>query len=104
MNVEEGLEPPRTEDLPKQKYTVVDSKPDYQMADALPLMLWECGYDETELVWRTTGRSDDAGIEGGLANGGELYRQLQGIHARSRVFTALDQHFLKAAAKHHPKP
>ena len=104
MNVEEGLEPPRSEDFPKQKYTVVDRKPEYQMADALPLMLWECGYDETELAWRTTGRSDDVGIEGGLASGGELYRQLQGIHTRSQVFSALDQHFLEAAAKHHPKP
>lgn len=104
MNVEEGLEPPRTEDLPKQKYTVVDRKPEYQMADALPLMLWECGYDEAELTWRTTGNPDDEGIRGGLANGGELYNQLQGIQTRSQVFSALDQHFLDAAAKHHPKP
>ena len=104
MNVKEGLEPPRSEDLPKQKYTVVDRKPEYQMADALPLMLWECGYDDTELAWRTTGRPDDEGIEGGLAHGGELYHQLQGIQTRSQVFSALDQHFLEMAAKHHPKP
>jgi tRNA pseudouridine38/39 synthase len=104
MNVEEGLEPPRTEDLPKQKYAVVDRKPEYQMADALPLMLWECGYDEAEVAWRTTGRPDDEGIGGGLANGGDLYRQLQGIQTRSQVFSALNQHFLEAAAKHHPKP
>ena len=104
LNVEEGLEPLRSEDVPEQKYAVVDRKPEYQMADALPLMLWECGYDETELAWRTTGRPDDEGIEGGLANGGELYHQLQYIQTRSQVFSALNQHFLEAAAKHHPKP
>ena len=104
MNVEEGLEPPRTEDLPKQKYAVVDRKPEYQMADALPLMLWECGYDEAEVAWRTTGKPDDEGIEGGLANGGELYHQLQSIQTRSQVFFTLNHHFLEAAAKYHPKP
>ena len=104
MNVEEELESPRTEDLPKQKYAVVDRKPEYQMADALPLMLWECGYDEAEVTWRTTGRPEDEGIKGGLANGGELYHQLQGIQTRSQVLSALNKHFLEAAAKHHPKP
>ena len=105
MNVEEGLEPLRAEDLPKQEYAVVDRKPEYQMVDALPLMLWECGYDESELAWRTTGRpDDDEDIEGGLANGGELYHQLQAIETRSQVFTTLNHHFLEAAAKHHSKP
>jgi tRNA pseudouridine38/39 synthase len=108
MNVEEGLEPPRIEDLPtKQKYAVVDRKPEYQMVDPLPLMLWECGYDEAELSWRTTGRPDDNNkdIEGSLANnGGELYHQLQAIQTRSQVFSTLNHHFLEAAAKHHPKP
>ena len=109
MNVEEGLEPPRIEDLPtKQKYAVVDRKPEYQMVDPLPLMLWECGYDEAELAWRTTGRPDvdNKDIEGGgLANnGGELYHQLQAIQTRSQVFCTLNHHFLKAAAKYHPKP
>ena len=99
MNVEEGLEPLRVEDLPtKQKYAVVDRKPEYQMVDALPLMLWECGYDETELAWRTTGRSDEE------VNGGELYHQLQAIQTRSQVFSTLNHHFLEAVAKHHPKP
>jgi len=47
MNVEEGIEPLRLEDT--VKYAIVDCKPEYQMANALPLMLWECGYDESEL-------------------------------------------------------
>ena len=94
MNVEEGIEPLRPEDT--GKYAIVDRKPEYQMADALPLMLWACGYDESELSWRTSGRSDDTD------GNGDLYNQLENIHSRSRVFSALDQHFLKAVEKHHP--
>jgi len=87
----------------KQKYAVVDRKPEYQMVDPLPLMLWECGYDEAELDWRTTGRPG-GDSDNKDANGGELYNQLQAIHSRSQVFSALNHHFLEAASKHHPKP
>ncbi|KAF8153992.1 pseudouridine synthase [Crassisporium funariophilum] len=102
MNVEEGLEPTRDDDPAGQKYSVVDRKPEYQMADSLPLMLWECGYDEKDLDWRTTGRPDD--VNGQPAVGGDLYHQLQSIHTRSRVFTTLDRHFNDAAGKYHPPP
>ena len=104
MNVEEGLEPPRIEDLPtKRKYAMVDRKPEYQMVDPLPLMLWECGYDEADLDWRTTGKPDDDNNKED-ASGGELYNQLQAIQMRSQVFSTLNHHFLEAAAMHHPKP
>ncbi|KAG6845143.1 hypothetical protein H0H87_000380 [Tephrocybe sp. NHM501043] len=90
MNVEEGLESGATE--------VVDCKPEYQMADALPLMLWDCGYPEGELDWRTTNGAP-------LRNGGEvrsdLYQQLHAIHSRSQVYTALNDHFLLAASRFH---
>ncbi|PPQ65028.1 hypothetical protein CVT24_008176 [Panaeolus cyanescens] len=104
MNVEEGLEPMHPDDaaaFPNGSYPVVDSKPEYQMADALPLMLWDCGYNPAELDWRTTGKPDDGG--GKKATGGDLYNQLQAIHNRSRVFSALDQYFLRAVGEfHHP--
>ena len=59
------------------------------MADDLPLMLWECGYDESELDWRTYEQErKSVGIVGG-----DLYHQIQGIYSRSRVYAALDQHF-----------
>ncbi|KIM41961.1 hypothetical protein M413DRAFT_33262, partial [Hebeloma cylindrosporum] len=95
MNVEEGIEPLRPEDT--DKYAIIDRKPEYQMADALPLMLWACGYDESELSWRTSGKPDDTD-----AGNGDLYNQLENIHSRSRVFSALDRHFLKAVERHHP--
>ncbi|KAG6873342.1 hypothetical protein C0995_000202 [Termitomyces sp. Mi166 len=91
MNVEEGLELGATE--------VVDSKPEYQMADALPLLLWDCGYPEGELTWRTTnGAPLLDGHEGGRS---ELYQQIHSIHSRSQVYTALNNHFLLAASHFH---
>jgi tRNA pseudouridine38/39 synthase len=83
-------------------YPVVSSKPDYQMADDLPLMLWECGYDESELDWRTYEQEDRKG--GGIVRG-ELHHQIQSIYTRSRICATLDQHFLKAVeVHHHPLP
>ncbi|KAF8904764.1 pseudouridine synthase [Gymnopilus junonius] len=98
MNVEDGVEPLRPEDVAsgKEKYTVVDRKPEYQMADALPLMLWECGYDESELNWRTSGGPDETG---GEIVRGDLYHQLQSIHTRSRVFSTLDRAFHDSSGK-----
>ena len=97
LNVEAGVEPTKDGDSP---YEVVDRKPEYQMADALPLMLWECGYPETEVSWRTTGKPDDDGP----AQGGTLYHQMQSIHSRSQIYTTLNLHFLAAASIHHPPP
>ncbi|KAG6811375.1 hypothetical protein H0H92_007760 [Tricholoma furcatifolium] len=91
MNVEAGAEPDAVE--------IVDCKPEYQMADALPLMLWDCGYPEGVLDWRTTnGASMADGGEGGRS---DLYQQLHGIHSRSQVYTALNDHFLLAASAFH---
>ncbi|KAH9476817.1 tRNA pseudouridine(38/39) synthase [Psilocybe cubensis] len=99
MNAQEGVEDLRPEDTDAvTKYEAIDRKPEYQMADALPLMLWECGYDESALDWQTSNLTENDAINGGL------YRQLQAIYNRSRVFSALDDHFIRAAEKHHPVP
>ncbi|KAG5636996.1 hypothetical protein H0H81_006140 [Sphagnurus paluster] len=91
MNVEEGAEPGANE--------VVNCKPEYQMADALPLLLWDCGYPEEELDWRTTN-----GAPGSSESRPDLYQQLHSIHARSQVYTALNDHFLAAASVFHRRP
>jgi tRNA pseudouridine38/39 synthase len=108
MNVEEGLETVGVPgDVQSQVIEVVDRKPEYQMADALPLLLWECGYPESELNWRTT-PSEDRCISRGNGNGDEsgteLYQQLDSICARSRLYTALNDHFISAASAHHLPP
>jgi len=109
MNVEEGLETTETrhgDELPPA-VEVVDRKPEYQMADALPLLLWDCGYPEGDLSWRTTPSEDRCISRGnGIGNesGTELYQQLDAIRARSQVYTALNDHFLSAASAHHLPP
>ncbi|BGP31513.1 pseudouridine synthase deg1 [Rhodotorula toruloides] len=32
---------------------ILDQKPSYQMAEDLPLILWQCGFNSTEFDWRT---------------------------------------------------
>ncbi|GAA6012951.1 hypothetical protein JCM11491_000918 [Sporobolomyces phaffii] len=68
-----GLEPPtivdrllwtsdRTEtttsrNQPPAPFVDMDRKPSYQIADDLPLILWQCGFNSTELSWRTDNAS-----------------------------------------------
>jgi tRNA pseudouridine38/39 synthase len=80
----EGEEPP----------PLVTCKPEYQMADALPLVLWDCVYAPEDVPWRT----DDTGIEGGSAG---LHLQLTGLAERAQVEATLAEHFLAAASQFH---
>ena len=78
---------------------LIMGKPDYQIADPLPLMLWECGYDEGALDWRID-RSSNKG-------GDSAKSPLRGMicaHERATITAALDAHFLKAAEEHHKPP
>jgi len=76
---------------------VVTCKPEYQMADALPLVLWDCIYAPEDAPWRT----DDADIDGGSAG---LYSQLVGLADRAQVGAMLAEHFLTAASQFHAPP
>ncbi|TFK29090.1 pseudouridine synthase [Coprinopsis marcescibilis] len=97
MNVSPGEEPPYGQD---GDYEVVDRKPEYQMTDGLPLMLWDCGYPEGTFSWRTSGRPNG----GPIATGGTLNSRLENILVRSQIYSALHRHFHLAAADHHPAP
>jgi tRNA pseudouridine38/39 synthase len=72
----------------------VTCKPEYQMADALPLVLWDCVYAPEDAPWRT----DDAGIDGGSVG---LHSQLTGLAERAQVEATLAEHFLTAASQFH---
>jgi tRNA pseudouridine38/39 synthase len=73
---------------------LVTCKPEYQMADALPLVLWDCVYELEDAPWRT----DDTDIEGGSAG---LHSQLTGLTERAQVEATLAEHFLAAASQFH---
>ena len=80
---------------------VVDRKPEYQMADGLPLILWDCAYSDEDVRWQI----DEGDGENGLANGASgVYGQLRSIYERSTIHSALDAYFLESASKHHPAP
>jgi tRNA pseudouridine38/39 synthase len=72
----------------------VTCKPVYQMADSLPLVLWDCVYAPEDAPWRT----DDAGIDGGSTG---LHSQLTGLAERAQVEATLAEHFLAAASQFH---
>ncbi|KZP30026.1 pseudouridine synthase [Athelia psychrophila] len=82
--------------------TVVDTKPEYVMADGLPLMLWDCTYPEDDVHWRATPDVDASSEKGGQGSGTELSDQMQSIHSRSTIHTVLDAHFMSAVAAYHP--
>lgn len=77
----------------------LNQKPSYQMADGLPLMLWDCAYKDEDVQWLTD--PDGTPGENRRGSGSELYDQMQSIHERSVIHTALDAHFLAAAAQYH---
>ncbi|KAJ7637126.1 pseudouridine synthase [Roridomyces roridus] len=88
LNVEPGAE----------GLSVVDTKPVYQMADALPLMLYDCHYSPGDVDWQTGDADPDA------LTGASLYHQIHSIHARSAMYATLNRQFLAAAAVHHAAP
>ncbi|OAX38431.1 tRNA pseudouridine synthase [Rhizopogon vinicolor AM-OR11-026] len=97
--------PSRTLPDSQSPLPLVDRKPEYQMADALPLMLWDCAYAPSDVSWQTdVNDSDSNGTETESGTGSDLYHQLHSIHQRSLIHTSLDAHFLLAAAQHHAPP
>jgi len=107
MNVAPHVEP-TTED---EELEVVDTRPEYQMADALPLMLWDCGYAKEDVSWRSqsaidvsTSSMDIDARRSGQGTETDLYHQLHSKWNRSRVYTMLDRHFLQAAEQYHRPP
>ncbi|EKM76207.1 hypothetical protein AGABI1DRAFT_108952 [Agaricus bisporus var. burnettii JB137-S8] len=113
MNAFDGAEN-RDLAICETRLEVLDRKPEYQMADALPLMLWDCAYAEEDVKWRTgtlepsaqdhNHDTDEHSRRCGLGTESNLYLQLHSIWNRSRIYNVLDGHFLRAAEAHHRPP
>lgn len=80
---------------------IVDRKPEYQMADALPLMLWDCAFANSDVRWQT---GDENNGDENARTKSDLYHQLHSVHQRSLIHTTLEAHFLAATARYHPPP
>lgn len=91
--------PERPSDKNEPLPEAVSCKPEYQMADPLPLVLWECSYKTGDVSWITDNPEREEN-----ADAKSLYRQLHAVHARRLVHSVLDAHFLNAASALHPPP
>ncbi|GAA5892418.1 hypothetical protein JCM5296_003593 [Sporobolomyces johnsonii] len=102
----------------------MDRKPGYQMAEDLPLILWQCGFNSTELDWRTDNvpRPGDssftpAALEPFLDSTGRLKATLDPHETFRRMFLEMNEtytqyrlrsivlrHHLASFAFHAPPP
>lgn len=92
---------------PGEPTHVVDRKPSYQIADGLPLVLWDCGYSDEETRWQTDGEafiSSSSLTDKETSMTTNLRHQMFSVYTRSRIHATLNGHFLQAAARHHPIP
>jgi len=79
---------------------VVNRKPKYQMADGLPLILWDCGYRDEDVQWQI----DEGPMERGSNISTNVRHELLSHYTRARIRATLEGHFLAATAIHHPLP
>ncbi|KAH7882178.1 pseudouridine synthase [Phlebopus sp. FC_14] len=75
----------------------VDRKPVYEMADGLPLMLWDCAFADSDVQWQT----DDGFANTGLPS--DLVHKLDSVYQRSLIQTTIEAHFLVAADQYRPR-
>jgi tRNA pseudouridine38/39 synthase len=87
---------------PDSSIPLVRARPIYEMAAGLPLILWDCGFDEADVQWRTEDASMDEGYTANAS--GFLWQQVHGEYSRSLVHAILHQHFLEAASLYHNPP
>ncbi|KZV87203.1 tRNA pseudouridine synthase [Exidia glandulosa HHB12029] len=79
----------------------LDRKPEYEMADGLPLVLWDCSYDAAEVPWVADAAEDAEGEDDvGEDSPGRLLEQMTSIHVRALIQTTMHGHFLEAAKKY----
>ncbi|KAG9007635.1 hypothetical protein FRB94_014153 [Tulasnella sp. JGI-2019a] len=103
-----GMDPsiPMSNSLP-----IVPTKPTYEMADGLPLVLWECGYRDGDVAWRVddtistnpASASNASGV--GKASPTASQHIFPSFHHTSQqhlIKHTLLNHFSLAATAHHP--
>ncbi|KAG9002519.1 hypothetical protein FRB90_011368, partial [Tulasnella sp. 427] len=86
----------------------ITRKPVYEMADGLPLVLWDCGYPEGSLSWRVDDASSanpaSASRAGGPQSAHNLYYDFDLLSSQSRTKMVMTEHFAKAAEVFHSPP
>jgi tRNA pseudouridine38/39 synthase len=110
--VGQGLESPSIVDAllnakpdcpnPDTRVPLLENRPLYDMAEGLPLMLWECGFDDVDVQWRT---DDNSGSESRLATSSpstiQLLESMYSSLSSTRIEMSLLRHFSSAAEVYH---
>ncbi|KAL5635274.1 hypothetical protein ACGC1H_003089 [Rhizoctonia solani] len=83
----------------------IESKPNYTLADSLPLVLWDCGYKPEDVSWQT-----DAIVQTkqGAAQDREktsnFWFNMYSIWTHDRIQTTMQMYFLRSAERFYPTP
>jgi tRNA pseudouridine38/39 synthase len=83
---------------------LLERTPIYRMADPLPLVLWDCGYDDTDVQWCVDGEDPRESEPGTVQGDSHLYAQMDSIRERSAIHATLDSHFVASLARYHRAP
>ncbi|CAG8590939.1 13529_t:CDS:2, partial [Acaulospora colombiana] len=87
---------------PDASIPLLPNRPLYDMADGLPLVLWECGFDKDDVTWRTDEpESTEVTKPTASPSTVQLLESMNSSHTSSVIRTALLRHFLEAAEVHH---
>lgn len=84
---------------PDPEIPTLDHKPEYEMADGLPLVLWDCAYAPADVPWVLDADEDDA-PDADANNPGRLLDQMSSVHVRSLIKATMHAHFLDAARRY----
>ncbi|KAF8672237.1 Pseudouridine synthase [Rhizoctonia solani] len=83
----------------------IESKPNYTLADSLPLVLWDCGYKPEDVAWQT---DPIAQTKQGVAQDREkthnFWFDMYSIWTHDRIQTTMQRYFLRASERFYPTP
>ncbi|KIO22301.1 hypothetical protein M407DRAFT_79378 [Tulasnella calospora MUT 4182] len=101
------LEPPSIVDTLLDAQTIT-RKPVYEMADGLPLVLWDCGYPDGSVSWRVddskSANPASASRAGGPQSAHNLFYDFDLLASQSQTKAVMMEHFAQAAEVFHSPP
>ena len=77
---------------------IVANKPVYRMADALPLVLWDCGFRKDDVCWQGGNGSEPSVKSDAPSN---VFREIQAIWTRDVTRASISSLFLQASTPFH---
>ncbi|KAH7342172.1 pseudouridine synthase [Rhizoctonia solani] len=83
----------------------IESKPNYTLADSLPLVLWDCGYRPEDVTWQTDPIAQTKqGVTQDLERTNNFWFNMYSIWTHDRIQTTMQMYFLRAAERFYPTP